>query len=513
MSILNESFVTSVRDQEPTLLNASALSSSIALSTRSAAVNRVSMREGLSVRVSTKEAFSYREQRDDSDDENGTPSKLDRGQSPTWGQILNAIAYLAAPMAMPATMATAGWIGGSILLFYCCVATYQSAEIIHTLCQRFPDVHSYPKLAQEVVRMAMPSKYSAYQIDRMSKFAAFGCQLLQFLAYYFGIVSMLIYEAQYLDQLLPKSPICQWLWLLVIYILVLPLMTIPSFTESRWMSIPSVLCICTYFAIFVIEVARTKPWECNPGPTYQKPKVLDIFVSLSAFAYMFGGHGMFPEMIREMRKPQEFTKVINWTYGVIMVQYIVCGYLGFYAYGSFVDANINLMWPYDAWNITSIVLQLLNCYYGVFIGNIGLMLNTERSMGLLITNQGLQNRLKRFIFRAIFIGIQVLFAQFLLGGSGDTLMGLQSLSGAIGMTALTFFLPFVMFWICYPQELSFFNKCTFAFHIALGVIIMFAGISSSLTDIIQDSSGTLNASCHLDIIYSNDTCNFQSSNQ
>ena len=501
MSILNESFVTSVRDQEPTLLNASALSSSIALSTRSAAVNRVSMREGLSVRVSTKEAFSYREQRDDSDDENGTPSKLDRGQSPTWGQILNAIAYLAAPMAMPATMATAGWIGGSILLFYCCVATYQSAEIIHTLCQRFPDVHSYPKLAQEVVRMAMPSKYSAYQIDRMSKFAAFGCQLLQFLAYYFGIVSMLIYEAQYLDQLLPKSPICQWLWLLVIYILVLPLMTIPSFTESRWMSIPSVLCICTYFAIFVIEVARTKPWECNPGPTYQKPKVLDIFVSLSAFAYMFGGHGMFPEMIREMRKPQEFTKVINWTYGVIMVQYIVCGYLGFYAYGSFVDANINLMWPYDAWNITSIVLQLAVGYYRVFLGNAVLMLNTERSIGLQPTAKS-----SRFLFRVLFLGTQIGLAQLLLRASGDILLGLQSLSGAIGMSALTYFLPYMMFWSCYPQELSIFGKVIFAINVIIGLMIMFAGISSSLTDIIQDSSGTSQASCHLNITYSDQIC-------
>jgi hypothetical protein len=45
--------------------------------------------------------------------------------------------------------------------------------------------------------------------------------------------------------------------------------------------------------------------------------------------------------------------------------------------------------------------------------------------------------------RAWVVLAQVLLAESLLSGEGDVILGLQSLSGAVGMTAFTYFLPFL----------------------------------------------------------------------
>lgn len=426
-------------------------------------------------------------------------------QSPTWGITFNAIVYMAAPMSMPATMASAGWIGGTIILFYSCIATYHSGEIIGRLCERFPEAHSYPKLLGEVVKKSLSSHFSSVQIDRFSELAVFGCHILQFLAYYFDTIAQMLYVAQYFDQLFPKSSVCQWSWLIIVYFLVVPLMLVPSFAESRWVSVPSLLSIIIMVVLFVMEILHTKPWDCNPGPIYDNPKPLNLFVSLSAFAYMFGGHGMFPEMIREMKKPKDFTKVLKWTYAVVMIQYIVCGYLGFYAYGSSVNANINLSWPYNQLNVASIIVQLVVCYYLVYLTNAVLMMNIEISFGLLPTSTRPHSKYKRFLFRILFLGTQIILAEFLLGGSGDVLLGLQSLAGAIGMSALTYFLPFIMFWSCFPKELSKNTKIIYIANIAIGVLIMCLGIISSLDTLIENSGGILSGYCHLEHTY-NQTC-------
>jgi len=50
-------------------------------------------------------------------------------------------------------------------------------------------------------------------------------------------------------------------------------------------------------------------------------------------------------------------------------------------------------------------------------------------------------------------GSQVLVAQMLLSGEGDTLFALQSLIGAVGMTAFTYFMPYLLLLLLAPAPL------------------------------------------------------------
>ncbi len=422
-------------------------------------------------------------------------------RSPSWGVTLNAIVYMFAGMSMPATMATSGFTAGTLMLLYSFVSTYHSGELIGALCEKFPEANSYPKLLGLSVKKGM-QKFSSKQAKRYSELAVLGCIVLQFLAYYFDTIAQLLYVSQYFDQLVPNSNICQWLWLIITFFLVLPLLLVPGFSESRWIAVPTFLGIVMMVVIFVMEIVVTEPYKCNPGPHYDMPSSYSILLSLSAFAYMFGGHGMFPEMIREMKKPKDFSSVLKWTYAFIMASYIICGYLGYWAYGSSVNANINLSWPENAMNIISISIQLIVCYYCVYLTNAVLLLNIEIGVGLLPSSRKKAIRVKRFVFRVLFLALQTIVGLLLLGGSGDIILGLQALSGAIGMSALTYFLPFLMYWFCFPHEMTRKKIAWFSLNIIVGVIIMIGGVMSSVTDILENSGGILNGYCHLEYRYS-----------
>ena len=435
--------------------------------------------------------------------------KLLRRESPVWGVTLNSIVYMFAGMSLPATMASSGFVAGTFMLVYSFVSTYSSGELLGRLCQRHPDADSYPKLLGLAVRKGA-SRMSSRDAAKWSDVAVVACFALQFLAYYFDTIAQLLYVSQYFDQLVPDTTrVCLWLWLVITFFLSAPLCLVPGFSESRWIAIPSFAGILVMVLIFVAEIGVTRPWDCLPGATYTKPTFYSVFLSLSAFAYCFGGHGMFPEMIREMRRPQDFSLVLKLTYAFVGVTYAICAYLGYWAYGEAVQANINLSWPANPMNVVSISIQLAVCYYCVYLTNAVLVLNIEQGLlGDELRDGGTKAetstfpRPRRFAFRVTFLALQTAVGLILISGSGDVILGLQSLSGAVGMTALTYFLPFVMYWLVFPEEMDARKKFWFALNVALGVVIMIGGILSSAADLLENAGGVFGGYCHLTYRYS-----------
>jgi hypothetical protein len=98
--------------------------------------------------------------------------------------------------------------------------------------------------------------------------------------------------------------------------------------------------------------------------------------------------------------------------------------------------------------------------------------------------------------------LQVLVAQTLLSGEGDTLIAIQSLIGAVGMTAFTYFMPYILLILITPTPLSRPRLCWFYFNIAMGVVVMFGGLASSMDDLISSSTGLFAGTCTLSFAYS-----------
>ena len=175
-----------------------------------------------------------------------------------------------------------------------------------------------------------------------------------------------------------------------------------------------------------------KPWECTPGPSYDcfscngddveeqdqcrvcdnidsgTPRTAsDVLESITLISYAYGGHGLFPETIREMQNPSGWPSAMHVTYAFVLPLYIVSGLVGFYAYGksgnrnhgnhittagrvmkpngrvclyypgTFANANINVNWPDNAANKVSIVANMLNFGYTLIISTLLQVLQVE----------------------------------------------------------------------------------------------------------------------------------------
>lgn len=63
-------------------------------------------------------------------------------------------------------------------------------------------------------------------------------------------------------------------------------------------------------------------------------------VSLGNMAYAYGGHGVFPESLREMREPEQWPAVMRWMYTGMVPMYLVCSIVGYAAYGNFAQVGL-----------------------------------------------------------------------------------------------------------------------------------------------------------------------------
>jgi hypothetical protein len=105
---------------------------------------------------------------------------------------------------------------------------------------------------------------------------------------------------------------------------------------------------------------------------------------------------------------------------------------------------------------------------------------------------GLPPVLFRFVWRTLFLGSQVLLAESLLSGTGDVILGLQSLSGAVGMTAFTYFLPFLCHGAFEWDTISTKPLVLFyyGFNVVMGLVVMVGGIYVSVAEL---TAGAANA--------------------
>ena len=259
---------------------------------------------------------------------------------------MNTIAFMAVPRSLPACFAATGWTLGIGCLLYSSVVTYDTGILLGQICT---GVHhsesSFPALgARAAAAFAARHGWSTASQGRWERAGRVAVATLQYSCYYLTGVAELIYMEQYLGQLFEFSPLCQWQWLLIVGVVSLPVVQVPSFNDSRFLALVfGVMPLLLNVGVMMYEIWTVLPWACEPGPTYIAwPSAPRAAVGLTAFAYAFGGHGMYPEQIRELAQPSRWPEVMGWTYGFTVPLYWACGSIGYLAYGSYAQANLSM---------------------------------------------------------------------------------------------------------------------------------------------------------------------------
>lgn len=120
----------------------------------------------------------------------------------------------------------------------------------------------------------------------------------------------------------------------------------------------SCVAVVVVFVVFFGEILFIRLWEkCDLGLMYGCVVMsVSVFNLFGNFVYGFGGYGLYFEELREMKYFEDWLKVLNIMYGMMVLIYLFVMYWGYKVYGDFVKGNINLNFSYNGVNIVFMLM-------------------------------------------------------------------------------------------------------------------------------------------------------------
>ncbi|PLB51790.1 transporter [Aspergillus steynii IBT 23096] len=233
--------------------------------------------------------------------EDGTRSGVIVGQSTVPQTIFNSVNVLIGVglLSLPLAMKQAGWFFGLSFLLFAAVTTSYTAQILAKCLDIDRSLVTYADLAY----------VSFGHHARLITSLLFCLELIG------ACVALVVLFADSLHALIPELSILQWK--LICGLLLVPL----NFVPLRFLSVTSILGIlsCTSIVIIICIDGFLTPYA--PG-SLRQPAKTSLFpehwgtlpLSFGLIMSPWGGHGVFPNIYRDMRHPQKYRKSLWITY-------------------------------------------------------------------------------------------------------------------------------------------------------------------------------------------------------
>lgn len=233
--------------------------------------------------------------------EDGTEEDIVVGQSTVPQTIFNSVNVLIGIglLSLPLAMKQAGWLLGLLFLIYSALTTSYTAKILAKCLDVDRTLVTYADLAY----------ISFGQHARLLTSFLFCLELLG------ACVALVVLFADSLYALIPGLSILEWK--IVCGIVLIPL----NFLPLRFLSVTSILGIisCTSIVLLICLDGLIKP--DSPG-SLRQPAHTTLFpenwatlpLSFGLIMSPWGGHGVFPNIYRDMRHPRKYGKSLWATY-------------------------------------------------------------------------------------------------------------------------------------------------------------------------------------------------------
>jgi len=209
--------------------------------------------------------------------------------------------------------------------------------------------------------------------------------------------------------------------------------------------------------------------------------------------------GVIPEMIREMKKPEDFHKAWAISQGIVVPLYIIIGLWGFYLFGTFVSGtNLFNNFKNNAWTEVYFLVSTVTGYMPLCYGQILFFLKLELHLGVLPTDwftvsnpdtnrvAWIPPAIFRLCWRGGMLAIWLFLSEMLIGLS---IFLLFSLVSAITSAAFSFYLPYVFSMMSF--RLSAMRKLFYLVAIAISLALSGIGVYAAASQMSSMPSAKL----------------------
>jgi amino acid permease len=246
-------------------------------------------------------------------------------------------------LSLPYACARLGWvlgIGSAIVFGF--TAIYAGMLLSKCRNELFPEATSYGDLA-----LVTGGKYFG-KFTRAAILIGWAC----ILPYY------LVAAASALGSAIPQLGLCQWHWTVVLLLIMAPPLQLRTLHGIASLSLLSTASIVLVLLLLVPALLASQPRtfatqaSLPPGQTF-----LQSSSSLGSFVFAYQGQSIFLEIMREMKNPSDFPKVVFAANGLMLFSYASICAVGYGAHGDQITSFLPDALPEGA--VRSIVGLLL----------------------------------------------------------------------------------------------------------------------------------------------------------
>lgn len=237
------------------------------------------------------------------DEADSTPeltTPLMRRQASVFSTTCNILSVTFGAIQIPYTFGQMGWTLGSLGLLLSSASTWVSARYIGHMCLQYPrEATSYPAVGGLAF-----GNHGAVFVAAM-----------QWLSYFLTGAVQIGYSGASYQQTMRGTrfarSLCTEGWMLVTTLLMAPACFVRSFTDATFLSVAVVASQLFGLAVFAAQIADRGTYKAADLPCYSQFTSSSALAALSSIAYAFGGHGVLPELAREMRQPTSYYLAID----------------------------------------------------------------------------------------------------------------------------------------------------------------------------------------------------------
>ena len=394
--------------------------------------------------------------------------------------VLNVFTLICYPYGVPYCFGQMGWVLGSVFLVGSTWINVEAGVALGEICARRPELTSFPK----VVRAAFGGRWGAATL------------WLQYGSYWLTNVYNFVITAEYWTESGVLTTWCEQRFMFLTYVLIVPLIQLPDYHAMAPAALFSnAVIVLGVLSLFWVAYVQGGP---EPGVDYETAGFGRASRGGVSMAFALAGAGVFPELIAEMKHPDQFARAVRCAFLPIFLLYAACGLAGFWLFGGDAAGDILRNFPPNlaATHVTAF-LMALSFLVSTVENNLFMVLGIERAAAA--RWPGLREtapRTKSFLFRAAFLASELVVAAALRGaGAGD----MQALAGAVSGPALCYAAPFACHLALFAGEHSRPRRWAFlAFVVAGGLLCVFGTYYSVLGVVEAASSYTIfGGSCRL----------------
>ncbi|SNX85493.1 related to amino acid transport protein [Melanopsichium pennsylvanicum] len=241
----------------------------------------------------------------------------------SWFNTVNALVGVGI-LALPLAFSYAGWIGGTVLFLVCGLLTNYTGKVLAKIMSKEPSLRTYADIGSY-----------AFGPSARILISLFFCLELWAVS-----VALIILFGDSMAVIFPQ--VAPSAFKILGYCLVLPTVFLPL----RFLSPISVIGIISTFTLVVVVISDGLIKPNSPGsiyhmaPTTLGPRWNRIPLSFGLIMSGFSSHPIIPSLVRDMKDPSKFPRMLNLAYVAATVLYLSMGMIGYAMFGVNVSDEI-----------------------------------------------------------------------------------------------------------------------------------------------------------------------------